>query len=165
MVLAGSKARASDIRPVKVISKAVAETVTSSTALQDDDDFSIDLEVGKSYVVRAYLSVTGATGGDVKVAWSNGATVTKSSRHCLGPQTGTTDATNTAMRSTRHGIASSVPYGVDGTNESAVFETLQIEDVTVAGTLTMQWAQNASSGTATTMGTTSRIEWVEVDLQ
>lgn len=164
MPLAGQIARASDIVTPYALSKAAAESVTSSTTLQDDDDFSLDLEVGKSYAILLVASVSGATGGDVKFAWSIGATATKTNRKCLGPQTGTTDVTATSMRSSRHGLSSSVPYGLDGTNEALIVEHLLIEDVTVAGTLVLQWAQNASSGTATTLNNTSVMTWSEVTL-
>lgn len=164
MPLAGQKVRASDIITPYVLSKAAAESVTSSTTLQDDDDFVLDLEAGKSYRVRLFLSASGAAAGDLKAAWATTATITKTARKCLGPQSGTADVTATSMRTTRHGISSSVPYGLDGTNEALVVEELQLEDVTVAGTLTFQWAQNASSGTATTLNATSTMVWSEVTL-
>lgn len=164
MVLAGAKVRASDISRVQSKSKAATESVTSSTTLQDDDDLFFDMEVGKSYRVELHMAVSGATGGDIKLAWTVGGTVTKTSRSCTGPQLGTTDVLATSMKSSRHGIASSIPYGTDGTNESHIYEAVTIEDVTVAGTLQLQWAQNASSGTATTANTTSRIEWQEIDI-
>lgn len=164
MPLAGQIVRASDIRTAQVKSKAAAESVTSSTTLQNDDDLSVPLEVGKSYSVWAFLAVSGATAGDVKTAWSISATVTKSSRSVLGPQTGTTDVTNTAMRAARHGVATAVPFGLDGSAEALIVEQLTIEDVTAAGVAQLQWAQNASSGTATTLNTTSRIVWEQIDL-
>lgn len=165
VVLAGQKVRASDFRSVRVKSKAAAESVTSSTTLQNDDDLVIPtLEVGKSYSVWAFLAASGAAAGDIKTSWSWAGTATKFSRSCLGPTTGTTDITNTSMRAARHGAATAIPYGLDGSLESLIMEQLTIETVTVAGSLQLQWAQNTSSGTASTLNTTSRILWEEIDV-
>lgn len=168
MVQAGSKARASDIKTVRSWSKAATETVTSSTTLQDDDHIAgITLEAGKSY--RALLVVTVSSGGDeaadIKLAWATTATITKSARTLLGPALAMTDATTTTMRASATALTSSVSYGIDGGAAAAIIEELLLEDVTVAGTLKLQWAQQASSGTGTTLSTSTRVYVEEIEVQ
>ena len=133
--------------------KAATETVTSSTTLQDDDDFVFTLAAGKVFHVELHVIATGASGGDVKVAWAvTGGVAALTNRHVEGPQIGTTDTTNTAVRTSgAHGLTTSIAYGTDGTNGSRIVEDFLVETTTAgtSGTLTCQWAQNTSSGTAT----------------
>lgn len=166
MVLAGEKVRASDIRTVRVISKAGTESVTSSTTLQDDDDLVVALEAGKSYRVTLILTVSsgGAEAADIKVAWSFTGTATKAVRSLFGPETAMTDATATLMRWSATALTSSVTYGIDAGAATAIVEDVVLEDLTVAGTLQLQWAQNSSSGTATTLSNSSRIIVEQVDV-
>lgn len=162
MVLAGALGRATDVRVPTYITKAASESVTSSTTLQDDDHLFVTLTPGQWWI-ELILTATGATAGDIKTAWANTGTITALGRSCWGPQAGTTDVTNTAMVARAATLTASIPYGLE-TTTAAILEKLLL-DVTVEGQLTLQWAQNASSGTATTLSTSSRmkIEKVEED--
>lgn len=143
-----------------IIRKAAAESVTSSTTAQNDDDFSVALPVGK-YLVWIWLHCTGATAADIKTVWSNTGTMTIL-RSCLGAQTGTADRQATTVTVQGSNSTTEVPYGCDGAGTTVVREELYV-DVTVTGTLTLQWAQNASSGTATNLSTASRMWIVNVE--
>jgi hypothetical protein len=140
--------------------KDVSETVTSSTTLQDDDELSVVLGIG-TWQVEAVLHATGASGGDIKIAWTFSGTQGSPGKWCLGPQLGTTDAFATSAKMTTAGFSTAVAYGTDGTEESAILEKMLCE-VTASGTLQLQWAQNASSGTATTLLVGSRITAIRV---
>ena len=168
MPLAGQKVRASDIVRLQVISKSATESVNnagSGTTLQNDDELTTAaLEVGKSYRIMVHLDVTGAAAADIKGAWSWTGTATKTSRQVMGPQVGTADATVTSMRAAGHGLASAISYGVDGSAASYAFELVRLEEITVAGTLTYQWAQQSGSATNTVMGVRASMEWIEIDL-
>jgi hypothetical protein len=166
MVLAGAKARASDIKPVNAKSKAATETVTASTTFQDDDDLFIELEAEKSYRVQLFLTVSsgGDEAADIKVTYTFDGTATKSSRTILGPALGATSAIDTTVRLSATGLTSSAAYGIDAGLAVAIIEDLLLEDLTVAGTLQMQWAQSTSNATGTTLSNTSRIYWQEVDV-
>lgn len=146
--------------------KTADESVTSSTTLQDDDHLTaMSLGVG-TYIIEAMYLVSGAAAGDVKIAWAFSGTATASYRAGQGPTDTTTSVKSTtaattvgvnrsaAAGDTTAAITSATPYGVDGTNWSYIYER-GLMVVTVAGTLKTQWAQLASSGTATVMRTGS----------
>lgn len=156
---AGDLVRAVDIPVTEYINKSGSESVTSSTVLQSDDHLTTSLAVGQ-WRIQIYLTATGAASpGDIRVAWTNTGTMTAIARSCFGPGSANTDVTgaaNNAHRDTAQTFTANVIYGTDGTNSSAIHEDLLI-DVTVAGTITLQWAQGTSSGTATTLSTSSRM--------
>jgi len=136
------------------LTKAASESVTSSTALQDDNDLRVALEVG-TYCIWIWLHASGAAAGDLKVAWNNTGTMTIY-RGALGPQSATSDRTATTMNVQAISSTTAVTYGLDGSGTGVVREDLTV-DVTVAGTLKLQWAQGTSSGTATTLSSASRM--------
>lgn len=143
--------------------KTADQSITSSTTLTDDAVLAgLALPVGTFVVVASYM-VSGAAAGDVKVAWSFSGTAANSWRGGQGPTINTTDATGAgaaattvgvsreaASGGTTAGITNATPYGTDGTNVGLIQET-GVLVVTVAGALKVQWAQNASSATATIM--------------
>lgn len=138
-----------------VVYKTATETVTSSTTLQNDDHLDIALQPG-TYRVRAVIRAIGASGGDVKIAWAFSGTLTRANRTTMGPQLGTTDATNTAVRMVTAALGTAIGYGTDGSAGSVIEEDLLLT-VSVAGTLQMQWAQAGSSGTATELTSECRL--------
>jgi hypothetical protein len=158
MPLAGAKIRASDIPSLKVYSKGATESVTSSTTVQNDDDIVLSIEAGKSYRIDLVLTVSsgGAEAADIKVAWAWTGTETKQGRSIIGPALAATDSLTTSAELSAFSLTSQVTYGIDADRATAIYEQVLLEDVTVAGTLTLQWAQASSSGTATVLSTSSR---------
>lgn len=141
---------------VQYVTKGSAESVTSSTTIQDDNDMQVTLGVG-TYRVEAFISATGAAAGDLKLQWNFAGTASATYRSCVGPAVGSTDATSSALfRSSSHTLANAVTYGTDGTNTTAISEDLLLV-VTVGGLLKMQWAQNTSSATSTTLTVSTRM--------
>lgn len=141
------------------ILKSADESVTSSTTLQADDALIRTLAVG-TWLIDLSLITSGAAAGDLKVAWAFSGTTSAAYRAGRGPTTTTTSAINGAAATTvgvnRSAVAgdtaptitAATSYGVDGTNWSFITER-GVLVVTVAGTLTVQWAQDTSSATAT----------------
>lgn len=141
--------------------KASAETVTSSTTLQDDDELFVTLPVGV-WQITVILSVQGAAAGDFKMSYTfTGGTTGTPGRIVLGPAAATTDSTATTVRATQNGTGTAIAYGVDAALASAIREEM-LYQVASEGVLTVQWAQNASSGTATTVNAGSRIVAIRV---
>jgi hypothetical protein len=136
------------------IRKSAPESVTSSTTLQDDNDFSVTLSEG-TYLVWMWAHTSGAAAGDFKVAWANTGTMTIT-RSTNGPTSGTTDRSDTNVSLYGTAYTTAITYGLDGSGTSVVREELMVI-VTATGDLTMQWAQGSSSGTATTMSSASRM--------
>lgn len=141
--------------------KTAGQTVSASTTLVDDTHMAgIVLPVG-TFVINASYLVDGPSAADVKIAWAFSGSNSFATRAGDGPASSTTTALlSTVSRSAAAGdtaatITTAVPYGTDGTNWSFIQETGVIV-VTVSGTLKVQWAQLASSG-STAMHTGSFI--------
>jgi hypothetical protein len=160
--LAGQDILASDIKVVKTRQKAVDESVTSSTTMQNDNDFVIALEAGKTYDITLWIHAIGNTTNDIKVAWTTTGTITSNSRSVFGPSAGTTDVGNGNYFGSSWPLTTVITFGLDAANIAVIKEELSVT-CTVAGNLTLQWAQSSSSGTATTVGTTSRIRVMEME--
>lgn len=144
--------------PAYVIKQA-NQSVTSSTTLVNDSELVYALTAGRTYHVRCGLIANGATGGDIKVAWATTGTISMlSSRSCTGPgvSTATTADTTARVSASQTGLTTAFSYGTDGTLQTGITEEF-IVTCTVGGNLQLQWAQNASSGTATTVGSGSWI--------
>jgi len=131
--------------------KSADESVTSSTALQNDDTLFISLEANAVWKVSVFLRVFGANAGDIKIDWTiSGGLTFLTTRFCCG-----ISPLNTAYVwdvNSNHKDASyseAVGYGAgDGTNSGCIREDFLLQTV-ATGVLQMRWAQNTSDGTAT----------------
>ena len=139
--------------------KPASESVASTTTVQSDDHLTFSLAASAVYELRAYLTVSGSTGGDFKTQWlftgpASGGNHT--TRYGIGPNTATTSASATSMQYGRTAWTSPIAYGVDGTLSSHVEEGGLLDTTTGgSGTITLQWAQNTSNATSTVVGTGS----------
>lgn len=157
--LAGEDILASDIKVPLIVNKAIAETRANST-YANDADFSVPLTVGV-YDLELYyhaLGLSSATLGGFKGKWVNTGTMTSRGRSCRGPAFGFTfepDAITT-FKHAAYAFGSDVTYGVNDSITALIHESLTVE-VTVAGTLTYQWAQQATTATVTSASASSRL--------
>lgn len=156
-VLAGQRIRAGDITDVQrfVKVKGSSEGVTSSTTLQNDDALFLDLDVG-TWEVDLYVSFSGAAAADIKSSWTTTGTMSLVGRQGFGPSSNTASVAAGDAISQSGAIGTVWAMGIDGSLSSGGHERITIE-VTVAGRLQWQWAQNGSSGTATTVSGSSRL--------
>lgn len=165
--LAGETVLASHYPKVQLIAKSADESLTSSTTLQDDNHFTVTLLADRVYMIDLYLGFRAATAGDIKTAWSiSGGVAQKVARHVQGPTLGTTDVLATSLVARTQTITTAQPYGHDGSgNGGSIQEHFVVETTTAGagGTLTLQWAQNASSGTATVVLSASYMVITEID--
>lgn len=150
-VNAGSRILASLLRAVapSAAFKGADESLTSSTALQNDDALFVALAASATYVFIGFANVTGAAigTGDWKGAFTapSGATVTV---ECIAyPTTAAGTLNGNAVR----GAGGVMIAGVNGTAGSPVVLIGSVINGATAGNLQLQWAQNTSSGTATTV--------------
>ncbi len=159
-VYAGQVITAADTpKKPSYIVKASTESVTSSTTLQDDNDIVFSLDADKVYRIELRAAATGATGGAIKTAWAvTGGAAQLTQKCCIGAGvTATSVGDGGQVRTSWHAVTTAVSYGTDGSSTSAVTETFLVETTTAgtAGTIKLQWAQIASSGTATTLTTST----------
>lgn len=127
--------------------KTADESVTSSTTVQDDDHLFVQLEANSVYQFEMVLLPQGAT-GDFKFQFSSpsGATV-------FGSYLGY-DAALTALAA-NYWDGTAVGVGAGVTTPTTARGT--IITGANAGRLKLQWAQNTSSGSATTLLTNSHL--------
>lgn len=134
-----------------VVRKVADETVTSSTALQDDDELLFAIGASETWVMFAYLFVDGNTAGDLVVSLTGPAGAT-GAVGAIG--TGTTQTTfeNSAFNNQAGAFGATLPIGTVGAgNKTLAFVVGSIVNSTTPGNVTLQWAQKVSSATATTV--------------
>jgi hypothetical protein len=148
MPAAGALVRASDVdRPQA--RKTATESVTSSATLQNDDELFVSVEANAIYTVVACLFYDGATAGDFKFSFTGPSGYSFDYAATIAPTAATTAAGNTVNNSA---FAETDTLGVGAVGAGTTL-VVPIQGILVisstAGTFQLQWAQNASSATAT----------------
>ncbi len=137
------------------VRKKADESVTSSTTLQDDDELFFNMEPNLYYRVEVSLHFFGATGGDIKAAFSLPSNASargswsKLGAGASGPAAVATDTWDARDPTTAR------PAGATGAASSSVMLWQGLVDSGDGGEFQVQWAQNSSSGTATTVNAMS----------
>lgn len=142
------------IADLDTVHKTADESVTSSTTLQNDNHLLVSVLANSEYEIIVRMAVNGGASGDVKMAWTvpSGTTGQRfSSGPAVSSATSTADTTVRASGLT-DSFTTEINYGVFSTGQqSFIEETLYVVTAGTAGTVQLQWAQNASSATATTV--------------
>ena len=125
----------------------------STTVLANDPDLSLPVPANSKWWVEMFIAASAVSAADIKTAWSVPAGAT-GNRRISGPGSTSNDALsdNVTSRWGVHGFTSAMVYGArSGGNQ---FQFQEICMVTVAGTagnIVLQWAQQVSDATATTV--------------
>jgi hypothetical protein len=144
----------------EIIDKPAATSRTSTTTVSDDPDLTFTLAANSMYFVEFFIkySTPGASGtAGFKTQWTvpSGA---GGNRTALGPGSTQTDsgADNISVHSGVHGFTTAVTYGSRGTtsNQLMAIETALVT-TTSSGTCALQWAQQTSNASATTVAADS----------
>lgn len=128
--------------------KPSTESVTSSTTQQNDDHLFLSVTANTTYWVQAMIIYDGATGGDIKFRWTapSGATMSWVDD---GLDSAAATATDDVSRA-RQSISSEPVRAAVGAGSSVVAIPKGVLVVgSTSGTFRLQWAQGASSSTAT----------------
>ena len=132
-----------------IIVKASNESVTSSTTLQNDDDFVFAVGANEVWVVEitGRCSIPDAAGMKIGLAAPSGTTFTFES------YASELDSAAGAVVTTQEGTANSFNVNSGQGSPTRSFLTLRflVRVSTSAGNVQFQWAQNASSVSATTL--------------
>lgn len=118
-------------------------SATTSTVLANVTGLSLNLVAGGVYRVQAHLTGASGASGGLKVAFGGTATATSST-------TTAWDYNGTTINA----VTTQTTWGSAAMANTAIYTDLIIEGsitVAAAGTVTLQAAQNASNGTATTV--------------
>jgi hypothetical protein len=141
------------------------ESVISSTTLQFDNDLTVPITANASYTFMCYLDYEGntPTNGDLKWVWvlPTGATlrynpVYTNATTTLNVSIGTTVAGSTTMS----GVLAAGTNGAGNLRGLTMTGSLIVGST--PGSLSLQWAQNTSSSTATIIHAQSTLTIVRV---
>lgn len=133
---------------VQLVRKSTDESVTSSTTLQNDNHLFLPVVANATYDLFLMCIFSGDTAGDIKFAWS----VPSGTVLRWVDQTGTS------------GIATDTDfYSAPGGSTQVGFQIwATVVTSSTAGNVQFQWAQNASSATATIVRTNSHLKMTRI---
>lgn len=138
------------------VRKTADESVTNSTALQDDNHLSLSVNASTTYEVTAALIYDGDTAGDIKVGWTAPASATLDwTLDAMSPATTGTAGQVNLSHATVSETLSGGARGTGAANRAVALPHGLLQVAGTSGTLQLRWAQNTSSATATTVWTHS----------
>lgn len=154
---------------VLFVRKTANESVTSSTVLQADDHLFIALEANTIYTMLCFIGYVGNDTGDIKFAWGIPAGTTMDwfaiggdsldAGFAAGATRGETQFFASLNQTTNP--TGSIDYTAS-TSSLAVLGIGMVRTTGTAGNLTLNWAQNTSNGTATTVAAGSWVQLTKV---
>lgn len=133
---------------VQAIRKTADKTVTSSTALQDDDHLSFAIAANETWLFQAFLDYEAVDAEDIIVAFNAPAGAALSwSGHGKDIVGGaTTDEINVLTQQT---IDASLSYGGSAGIRTSIFIMGSVANGGTSGAFQLRWAQRVSGGTGT----------------
>ncbi|MEV7895330.1 hypothetical protein [Streptomyces cyaneofuscatus] len=131
----------------RTVDKAADEQVVSSIVLQDDDHLTLPVSAGGRYAIDACLIASGDPAGDLLLTL---AAPLGSTGHWApgGITLGVSDGTG-SLRLTRYDPGQSIGVGV--TAAGIIVTPLGTITAGANGSITVQWAQNVATATATVL--------------
>lgn len=151
MAYAGKLIRAGDLETLWA-RKTADESVTSSTTLQNDDTLVLQGVADAVYEIEGALFYVGNTTGDIKVAF----TFPSGNLYWFGKGGSEADGGFGGVGASRHSASyndasgTSTAFTGSTTNLALLLKGVWVVGVS-GGALQLQWAQNTSNATATTV--------------
>ena len=132
----------------RIVIKTADEDVTNSTTLQDDDDLLFAVAANEKWQFEGVLQVAGHTDGDVKIAFTG-----PTGSVGMWGASGWDNASSLASPATAaENLGSSDVLQLTSAAVMQIFRFWgAISNGSTAGSLKLQWAQNASHATSTQM--------------
>jgi hypothetical protein len=132
----------------RTVYKTDDESVTSSTAVQDDDHLTLTVAADAVYALDTFLDVEGDVDGDFKLTFTGPSGATGS----WTPDGISNGNANNIGQIKRGRVALGTDDSVGVTGDGTIVTPRgQITTSSTAGSLTLRWAQNGSDETATTL--------------
>lgn len=126
------------------IRKSADESVTSSTTLQNDDQLTFSIGANETYIVHITMNATMVTGGAGSIKY----TLTAPSGATCNTSAIGADGSGTSGEILNGSCGTTGAYGGSGTSSVENIDATITTGAT-SGSVTLQWAQNTSNGTAT----------------
>jgi hypothetical protein len=157
---AAATASVGDLADYQFVRKASDESVTSSIALQSDDELLVAIGANQTWLIEFTIFYQGATAGDIRTALNAPAGAAGTfGKHALAIGATTTEGDFGAFAVadlTDTGAVQSGAAGA-GTRVLLVMRAIVVNGAN-AGNVTLRWAQGTSSGTATIIKADSYLE-------
>lgn len=138
-----------------------------NTTLADDPDLDgFLLGVGTWDIRCMFFMSTIAAATNIKTRWAFTGTWNTPSRACVGPGIANTAAPTaiTPVKMTAHSTGGDATYGLPASTAYTVIkEECSTVVVTVAGNMSIQWAQNTANASAARMQPGSYVEYRQID--
>lgn len=149
---------------IQQVRKSADESVTSSTVLQDDNELQFTVVSGQSYVFQMGLLVTSTVAtGDIKVLVTNTGSGTLT-WGVLGLNLAATTGTDSAVESGRDSAIATTAVSMGAVNGTLHNLITGSFSATANGTVKLQWCQDTSSATATTVKAGSWLQAVRTSV-
>jgi hypothetical protein len=133
-----------------VVRKTAAETVTSSTTLQDDNHLFFTMTANGVWAVRCFVLATSASNAAMRFNWS----VPSGASYAFTAAAGSTGVvTQNSLN-----LADFQTAGVGGQGLTAVFDGF-VATAATAGDLRLRWAQSVSNVNGHTINVNSYLEY------
>jgi hypothetical protein len=138
--------------PALYVRKTANESVTSSAVLQNDDHLLLQVAANATYLLELFLIYDGDAAGDIQIGFTfpAGATIDWTPGGLTTGATQQSGSVKLAHVSTGAGEGVGA-VGTGAGNRVVARATGILQVAGTAGTLQLQWAQLASSATATTV--------------
>lgn len=146
--------------PHLIVRKTADESVASSTTFQADDALLINIPANEIWRLDWRLLIVAGTTGDFKAQWTFPTGGEMSIMSAVENATGSSviiriaTGTSPAGQISSNGLAGSVPYPID--------VSMFYKNAGTGGNVTMEWAQNTSDATATTVKANSTLWGVKL---
>jgi len=126
----------------------------STTTFADDPDLTVTLDANAVYAVEFHMHYAATDAARIKTAWTVPASAV-GNRSAMGPDQGVILSSTSSGGTGRWGVHNFPTIVIYGTRDSGGSQCVAVEEAavitTTGGTCALQWAQNASSATATRM--------------
>lgn len=137
------------------------ENVNNSTAYQSDDDLFISLETGVIYAVELFLrQISGSDVPKIKLKWDFTGTFLSAFRWSLGVDYNDADPTHAQVTMVEIETTADHICGSDSLYYGYIRENMLLQ-ASVAGVLTLNWAQYVATAVNTTVASGSHIKIVK----
>lgn len=144
----------SELIPDKIVKAASTDRAATTTLADDPELQGLTLAAGTYEIHVLLLATSLSSAPDIKTTWEFTGTWTVPVRALNGPGTTATGGAtaNTEWRADGQAANSAAAYALAATSDySVIREEAHDVVVTVAGDLSVQWAQQTSDGTATSV--------------
>ncbi len=144
-----------------VVRKTGDESVTSSAALQDDDELFFAIGASDIWVAHFVIGYNAATTGDFQFAFSvpSGAT---GRQFMMGLNSASTGVTGSLTVFSTTDLTTGNTFGGGGVNDASIAFDITVVNSTNAGNVKLRWAQGTSDGTATIVRANSYLQAMRV---